>query len=708
MHEKPLVRRLAWGMILIALLAAAPVLWNRFRREDASRRVELLLDLPAARNLVRQEGYPLPRFLVELRRIGVTAVAIPERDLTALQEAGAAAVRTGAELQALVAETASPSPFLLRLLRQGRLDPGSTFVLPRDATLARELLAAFQGRLGAERVTYLAPQPGETGAGAIAIDAPPLLLRTYGAGFDPAEVELVRAAGLKPVLRPRPAPAATPDLVRAIFAEMERLAPEMNGVLFWGGEVLGYRKDDAENRALQATAAEMQRRRWIQYMIEHYTQLGFLDQKGQLLIPPLNGYRVARVYSMEQAEVDKYRPEVAVEKWGRAVLERNIRVLYLRPFLAMNDPGLTQVETTYKYYRMLVADLQRMGYPPGGPDLFAPYAVPWWQRGLAGLGAVGAGVLWLALTWPFRQRVLLALGALGGAGVLVLPLVSPRTGGDLIALASAVLFPTLAGTLLLRRWGASARRDLISPAPARPWPPAGGSLWREGAASFLIFAGVSVLGGLLVAAVLGDIEHMLEFAYFRGVKVALAAPLVLVAAAYFLLDRAGRPLDVVRALLRELRAFLAMAVRYQHVALGLLGALAVFWYIQRSGNFPVVPVPRWELEMRAWLERLLYVRPRTKEFAVAYPALGVAVAAAWYGWRPWILPALLAALTGASGGLVNSFEHLRTPWLISLVRGFNGFWLGALLAAAAVAVLVRGVRWLEAMLARAEGKGTGA
>lgn len=709
MQEKPLVRRVAWGLVILALLAAAPVLWYRFTRESASRRVELLLDLPAARTLARQEGYPLPRFLAELKRIGVTAVAVPERDLTALQDAGAAAVRGGSELRAAVAESAAPHPFLLRLVRENRIDDLSTYVLPRDRALAESLLPALQARIGRDRVVYLAPQPGEPGAGAIAIDAPPLLLRNYGAGFDPAEFRMIQAAGLKVVPRPRPAPAATPELVRQAFDEMQRLEPNLDGVLFWGGQVLGYRQDDPDQTALKATAEEMQRRGLIQYMIEHYTQLGFLDQKGQMLIPPATGYRVARLYSMEQAEVDKYRPELAVEKWGRAVLERNIRVLYLRPFIAMNDPGLTQIETTYKYYRMLVQDLQRMGFPPGGPDVFTPYQVLWWQRGLAGLGTVGAGVLWLGLIWPFRQRFLLALAALGSAGVAALPYVSPRTGGDVIATAAAILFPTLAGTMLLRRWGASAQRDLAE--DAAPWPglgARGGSLWREGAASFAVFAGVSVIGGLIVAAVLGDIRHILEFEHFRGVKVSLAAPLGLVAFSYFLLDRAGRPGDVVRALVREFWHYLGLAVRYKHVMLGLVGAVAVFWYLQRSGNFPVVPVPQWELEMRALLERVLYVRPRTKEFAIAYPALGVAVAATWYGWRPWILPALVAALTGASGGLVNSFEHLRTPWVVSLLRGFNGFWLGGLVAAVSVAVLVWGVRWLERALAKAERKGPGA
>lgn len=707
MHDKLLIRRTAWCLVVLALLAAMPVLWNRFTRENANRRVELMLDLPSARTLAQQEGYPLVQFLTELRKIGVTAVAVYEQDLTALHDSGLAVVRSGSDLRVAVAESANPHPFLLRLVRENRIDAQATYLLPRDHSVAATLLSSLRARLGEHRVVMIPPVDGEPGAGVLEIDAPLSVLKSYGVGFDPADFELAHAADLKVVPRPRPAPAATPELIRDVFDEMQRLAPEMNSVLFWGGQVLGYRSDDPDGVALKATAAEMKQRGLIQIMVEHYTQLGLLDQKGQMEIPPVTGYRVARLYSMEQVEVDKYRPELAVEKWGRAVLERNIRALYLRPFTLMRDPGLTQIETNYKYFRLLVSDLHRMGFPPGGPDVYENYQVPWWQKGLVGVGVVGAGVLWLSLIIPFRPRTLLVLAAVGTPGVVLLPLVLPGFGSDMIALAGAILFPTLAGTLLLKRWGASARADLRSSGGASAGIPATGarSLFQEGLAVFTIFAGVSVLGGLVVAAVLGDIRHMLEFEYFRGVKLTLAAPLAGVVLAYFLMDREGRPAEIVRGLVQECWSLLGMTVRYRHVVLGLAGAVAVFWYLQRSGNFPVVPVPQWELRMRALLEQLLVARPRTKEFAVAYPALGAAVAAAWYGWRSWILPFLLAALTGASGGLVNSFEHLRTPWAISLLRGFNGFWLGALVAMVAITVLVRGVRWVEGALADEKRKG---
>lgn len=704
MHKRALIQVVAWILIAVGLLAAAPVLWQRWQVESQSRRVDLVLDLPAYRAFSRQEGYPLEQMLADLRAAGATSLAIPEMDLEAVAVKGFAALRKGTELRMALAAGAEANSFLARLAAAGRLDDEALYLLPASQQWHEYLYSTLLTRMGSERVEALLPGPGETGPGLIALKSTPEVLQTIGLGFDPADFELARQAGLRPLPRPRNQPAATEQSVAMLFAELERLAPEANSILFGSKVLPGWRPDQPET--FQATIAGMKQGGYVLDMVEHYTQLGFAPAAGQEQLAAALDYRVARVYSMSQKEFDKYQPGDAMDKLARSVLERNIRVLYLRPLRVWQEPGMTVVETNLFYFRRLVQELQGMGYTPGGPDLFPAYWTPWWQRGFMGLAVVGAGILWLSMTWPFRRRFLLALAVLGAAGSFAAVYVAPRTGAQLLALAGAVIFPTLAGTWLLVRWRASARRDVLESGEGESeerYPLRGRSPLQEGLVAFSGFAGTALLGGLLVAGMLGDIRYLLEFDYFRGVKVTLIAPLALVAFSYLTLDRTGHPVQVARQVLREIWGLLDEVVRYRHVLLGLVGLLAVVYYLQRSGNFPTLPVSGLELKMRAFLEQALLARPRTKEFAISYPALALAVVVAIRGYRTWLLPLLLAAMTGAAS-IVNTFSHLRTPWAISLLRTVHGFWLGALVGLIVATFATLLLNWLQA--GKAEGKET--
>lgn len=683
------IRLIARGLILVSLLAAGPVLWNRHVRESASRSVDLVLDLPAVQRLARQDGLPLEAVLEEMAAAGATSLAIPEMSVEDLAERGLALVRTGAELRADLMLTATPNPFLVRLTADPGFAETDTYLLPADEEIAAQLWSDIQLRHPEERVTFFAPAPGEPGAGAIALRYDDEQLEAYGVGFDPADFALAEEAGLQPLPRPRPAPGVTPESIAEIFANLDRLSPDIRGVMFYGREVLGWRVDGTD--ALTQTADELKERGWVAHLIEHASQLAYIDQKGSLYLADALGYRIGRVFSMGQEWQDKVQPYEAVDMWWRAALERNIRSLYIRPFLAKQDPGLTATETTARYIARTVEELQARGFTTGVPGVFSPYAVPFIVKVLIGLGAVGATILWLSRAVPFDPRFLaglMALGAVGQAGMLF---VAPNMGTIVLGLALATLFPTLGATWLMQRWGlGSGSPEPQVAVPARPAP-----VWivREGVVVSAAFFGVNLIGGLLIAGLMGDIRHMLEFEYFRGVKLVFLAPLLLAALTYLLLGRKGSVADVVRSLARDLLALVDTAVKYRELLLlGVLG-LAGLYYIQRSGNFPTVPVSQLELDIRAALERLLLARPRTKEFLIAYPALVAAAAFLTAGLRRYTPLLVLAAVTGGVS-IINSFEHLRTPVALSLLRGINGLWVGLAIGL----VVLLGLALLRAVL----------
>jgi hypothetical protein len=92
--------------------------------------------------------------------------------------------------------------------------------------------------------------------------------------------------------------------------------------------------------------------------------------------------------------------------------------------------------------------------------------------------------------------------------------------------------------------------------------------------------------------------------------------------------------------------------------------------------------------MRAFLERVLFARPRTKEFLIGYPALWLL--ACLRNLRPVYRMVLWLSATIGFVTLVNSFCHLHTPLLFILLRFVN---------ALALSVPVFGVYYLAVLFA---------
>lgn len=676
-------RRLAWVLVLLGLLAAVPELWNRADRERANTGVDLVLEMTSFQTLSLQDGEPLGDLLRKMQVSGATGLAVSEMNARDLEARGYALVRGGGELRSLVALGGQESGYITRLVGEGKIEGNATYILPVNDQVRSRLQHDLSLRFAPDRFSYLPPVSGEKGFGAFVLRYPDEQLDMYGVGFDPGDFQLAKTAGLRPVVRPRPAPGATPSGVKQIWDEMAQMAPGANSVLFYGNEILGYSPNSMAG--LQATVDAIQERHWTVDLIEEMSQLGYLNQKGYEFVAQGTDYRVARVFSMGQGWQNKEVPTNVVDMWARAVPERNIRVLFIRPFFGNLGPGETATAATAQAIGATALQLKNQGFIPGAPGFFTPYQVPWLMRGLMGIAIVGAGLLWLGLLVQLSDRIWVPLGLLGALGSVAASYVAPNSAASLVGMGAATLFPTLAITWLMARWELNAQAD----AADLPTAPKGQKSWKTLAlkvlAGVLTFFGFCIVGGLLVAASLGDIQHMLELSFFRGVKLVFIMPILLVLLSYLLLGQSGDLMGTVRHLTGKAEELLAKPIRYRDIAIGAVLGLAVVYYITRSGNFPILPVSGLELKMRTALEQLLFARPRNKEFLIAYPALVLAATLLWSGWRRWVWLLLVAATTGAVS-VVNSFEHLRTPWLMSFLRGVNGLWVGLIVGTLITAV----------------------
>ena len=252
-----------------------------------------------------------------------------------------------------------------------------------------------------------------------------------------------------------------------------------------------------------------------------------------------------------------------------------------------------------------------------------------------------AGWIGLAIAAFF---VLLAL--VGGTVIWIgLLHISPVLAKKMMALLSVITFPTLSCLLVMKPEKRSVGKSVLA---------------------LLAMCALSYIGAVLMVGLLADVLFMLKLDGFMGVKIAHVIPIVAVPFILYIW-KAEKPIATVKQLLDK-------ALDYKWALLGAVVAVAGFIYISRTGN-TTAELSTGEAAMRNFLNDVMGVRPRSKEFLIGYP---LTLLLFWLGAskRNWILtiPAVIGQVS-----LVNTYAHIHTALLMSLQRSFNGLVLGIVL-----------------------------
>ncbi|MDR3255547.1 MAG: DUF5693 family protein [Synergistaceae bacterium] len=342
--------------------------------------------------------------------------------------------------------------------------------------------------------------------------------------------------------------------------------------------------------------------------------------------------------------------EQVVERMVRAVHERSIRIILMRPYDMYSTGKLPfLLEDLGKIHDSLTSRGYSFGWPRTIPLFTASV-----------FSAIGVAMAFSACLWFHLRRYSLfaAMGAMK-IEILVIPLFAVVVG--LLAWKISIVSRAMGGFC-----AALIATEATIWALDRYSKPFAGLL----AGILIVFA-----GGLSIAAFYGTTAAMLRLAPFSGVKLTLLLPPILILANDFkqrvhpesLLEIMSRP-----SLWGEL--FLVGC---------LLVAAAVLTI--RSDN--VSFVPGWEVQFRDMLERVLWVRPRTKEFLVGYPCLVIYHALVRRGWAAHYREVFRVGASLAFASAVNTFCHFHTLLPLSVVRVVNGWWLGLVVGFIALVTL---------------------
>ena len=667
--------RILIALIVIGLVAASFVTWQRHVIERANTQVELVSDYDEIVEMARIDGIPLQSAFRQLKAAGLTSLAIFETSLEKLAASGVVtAVSTTNMLHSYHAGTLT-NWWWRNEVETGRLAAGQVYVMDRETDRFAEVHSDLERRVGKHRVRYFK----EGSRRFLIVDAPFESLIYWNLGLPTAEMQTAAANGFLVLARPTNYAKVKPDDVKEVFERIDSIGPAVSGLYFVGEEVLGFPDQ------LPLVAAEMKKRGITLGMLEHYTQLQFKNQDGMFALGELSGYSVARLHQLLKVEQPKLSVAEAIHRQVLGSRERNIRIQYLKAY-QRPLPGKNLTETHVEYVAGVKNGLDSYGVPTGPATTFPPYRPNPLLLLVMTIGTVAAGVLLMSVTVPIPRRVQYGLLILISAGLGLPLLFGPATlARQITAFGSAILFPVLAMTWQMDRWRATAPRG-------------GASLWRimlDGTIGVCRTFVMAMVGGIYLAALLADTRFLLEMDIFRGVKLTFVLPLLLISIVYLTRFSLFSGVDADDS--RHLWARLLHVLDYPAYIKTLLGfgvaAAIIYVFVGRSGHSAGVPVPEIEIKLRRFLEVTLYARPREKEFLIGHPAFFVAVMALYRNWPRLLHFAFVLAATIAQGSLVETFAHMRTPVYMSLARGVDGLFLGIALGLLAVV----GFHWLQSL-----------
>lgn len=647
--------------LLIAVGVAASLLvgMQRMALEAGSKTTLLSLEWGQLKDTAARNGSTVEQALAQLLkdengRPLISGVVYKEPMLIDWQNGGYLQLVTGAQLLNDVRvggwEVAEASEEAEDAEDALLLDNNHNYVLCYDEAQQQLVFDNLEYKTSAQNGLYTLVNADEEMLYVVSTTYPYTDLSALGIGFSAEDTALIKEHGLALVVQVRSWPSVTPQSLEFVFGGLSALGVQAVG--FNDNELPGVQQTNWADLSRQI--AEILQRQHLPAM-----SIEFFKQTGLQSFLQCMDYDMVRMHPVSEAELPKLSDTRLQERFALAANERGMDVMLLRL-----RSGQTMADSV-EYITAVRDAIQAKGVATNHMTVVPDMHV--YQPVLAlALAAVWAGGVLLLQSFGLRKSAWLlpGLGLVLAAALLVIG--KGYLAQKLAALAAVVIFPYLGVAAAARPEG-------------RSLPAAIGVLCR--------ITLTSLLGAALVVGTLSERSYMSAINTFSGVKVGqlVALLLLMIYLLYQLANEHGGAgyllVGTFRLLQKKVTIGLVLAAG--------LAALLLLYYMLRTGNTSV-GVSDLERSFRAFLDKVLVVRPRTKEFMFAHPIMLVAL---YYGYRRQLWPLVLLGAIGQVS-LVNTFEHLHTPLLVSLVRTANGLALGIVLGVILIYVLKYPGGWL--------------
>lgn len=642
------MKQAGWLLVALAVICSFTLWGQRLQSEADYKQVQMVVNYNDILALANGNQMSQEELAAQLQARGVSAVLFKEWSLGDLANNGQVALQLGA--------TIKNTNFYSQVSPELPINEATLYVAILDSSVAEQVekhtllkvagAAYYPGQVPVITVPVMVPT-GDSEVSTIMTK-----IKDIGVGFYWDGIERMAAQGFYTIPQLRSWDNPTDESLRVVTDEIKAM-PNLGYLLFNDKELPGYPESvrtladllkDSDGNTLVTIGS-----------------IEFSDQKGLNQLGILLHKDLIRLHTISNNEMSKFEPDTALDRWMLAARERNMRSLLVR-FFDITSPG-TALQENLEYLESIQQGLLASGF-----ELDQPYEKPASIDAgnlvlyLLGIGvAAGVMLILLEMRLPKLGLAALVLGTVAWIGLLH---VSPVMAKKLMALLSVITFPTLSCILVMKPQRRSVGKSVLA---------------------LLVMCALSYIGAVLMVGLLADVLFMLKLDQFIGVKIAHVIPIVAVPFILYIWN-AEKPLTTVKQLLDK-------ALDYKWAILFAIVAVAGFIYISRTGN-TTAELSTGEAAMRNFLNDVMGVRPRSKEFLIGYP---FTLLLFWLGAsrRNWILtiPAIIGQVS-----LVNTYAHIHTALLISLQRSLNGLVLGlvlGLLLLAAVQILLKLYHRLE-------------
>ncbi|MBS4026830.1 MAG: hypothetical protein KGZ96_14345 [Clostridia bacterium] len=642
--KKNWIGYLLWGLVVISILVSLGQAAGRHKLEESIQRVELMVEFNELLQAVERLGQGELAFnwvLMRLKDAGVSSILYKEETLEDLWAVGELKSFLGVDLLTDYRGGRSTG-WVTELGFQGKLNPYHVYLEIYDLTLWERVTTHLQAKTKGLQI-YQEPEAGQAGILSSPVAATDIFV--VGIGYPRETIALLDQQGFHIWLQLRDWQGPKEEGLRLVIAEIKSL-PRVDGIMFNDATIPGI-----PNQAgliagmiddLGAPVA----------VIEFYEK-----QQGHLssLIRSLKDKNVVRLHTISQRELNGLTETGALDRYELAVNERNIRVILLR-YIDKQEWGRAWLDRNVTFVEKLVERLELAGYQVGQAESFTSLPFAKMNILLISMGALAGGAL---LVGWFGFPKLGAAAAL--AGMILTALLLAREGKvagfesiDLVrkamSLGAVTVFPTLAVIMFLDQFGSkSVRKSVIT---------------------ILKITMVSLIGAVMMIGLLADLTYMVKVNQFVGVKLAHTLPVTLVIG-YLAIIKA-REEEWLKAGWSRLGEFFHQPLLLGPTLAVIILAVIYYIYVDRTGNQSTF-VTGTELQVRSLLDQVLGVRPRTKEFLIGHPVMLLVL---YFGYKfRYGFGLLLIGIIGQVS-LINTFAHIHTPIVISLIRTGYGLAIG--------------------------------
>ncbi|MBF8983384.1 hypothetical protein IZY60_07530 [Lutibacter sp. B2] len=683
------------AIIIGAILVSSVIAIGRISNESKSKNVDIVLDYLEFKNMAQQSEHDLVWWFAKFKELGVYGVALNEDSIESLMdEAKPIKVEMVGNVINKVNWKESYPTSAIDFLEQRNIDKFDVLVTTDDEKIynriknglkSRYELSKFKGFEGENKyIVYLDGNIKDSlyTQGDKLVDSEGKLLTQesvlyssklikLGIGFDEEKISQIKESGLKVVPRPYYYEGwGEEKLLKAVIDDYKNLDINPKYMIFAGSDVLGYKEN------MEILKEYMNEQDTLVGMIESAVQREHIKQGGLYELTRELDYKTTRIFSVWpyiQKRFKYYNYEGAEEIENtlyRAVTERNVRLIYFKPFKEDDRIYVTEYKAYEDMFDRFKGRIASHKMTLGRVIPMKERHVPVVSKMIMGFGIVAAGILLLTYMFGMNKRIKLILLAIGMLGVVGLMKIS--SADKLLALSAAIVFPSLSMLYLFNKTSVYLTEDKKSKNILK--------VIILAIKDLCIACGISFIGSLMVGTLLSDIEYLLEMDIFRGVKFAQLTPILILCIGYLVYFgyKKDKEYKIPRFCIEDVKKIVLDHVKIIHVIIGIAVLGIGYIYIARTGHETNIQPSNIEMIFRNILEEKLFARPRSKEFLIAFPALMVCVLSACRGYKPLIFISSLVAVLGQTS-VVNTFCHLRTPMVLSFTRTAYSLLLGIII-----------------------------